>query len=500
MIVRLPFRLQIPLGLTLAVLLTALTMGAAFTLASVQRERMLFMESITRAQELLTNQVRSLILSDDVWALYKLLRETSAMLRSSREGKVRLAVLDADFHVLASSDPEALKVHARLLPWPQGETVRASSQEKWWASLPDGQSLRWTTPVRSDDEQVIGHLWLDVDPSVFAPQWATTGLLAGGVASVILLLLVPLGWHIGQRMAHPVVQIANCIEAIGSAEQDCRKACDRLPSSVTPEVQHIADAVRRLASEMNARRDAEQRAMSAQRLAALGRLTAAVAHEINNPLAGLMTNVQTLRLKQTDPAQRERALGLMERGLQQLRTVVAALLPHARGGDRMLTRDDVRDTITLAQAASALNDVDCQLQLPAAEIPPAAPASLWRQALLNLLLNALRAAGPAGWVRARLDVEQNRIVFQIANSGARLDRQRLHDAIAAETGPDPRGYGLWICHQLAIRHGGQFISAEEAAFPLPALDIPGNGMMVTHLIFWLPLSAAPNHEHETAFD
>lgn len=481
--IRLPFRLQVPLGLTLAVLLTATAMAIGFAVTTAQRERAVVDEMVQRAQALLMRQALPLIWGDDVWGLYELLRDTSAVLAGGQPNAVRMAVLDTQHRVVAASDPATLPLRRTLARPSPTEPAPA----RGWLMLPGMGSpapLQWLRPITTDDGQLVGHLWVEVNESYLGPAWTHMAMLALSMAALALVILLPVGWAVGRRMARPVVDIARCIDTLLKPTLAQPAPCAQLPVSPIPEIERIAAAVRRLAGEIQARMDAEQRALSAERLAALGRLTSAVAHEVNNPLSGLMTAVHVLHQPMLDDRQRRQALDLLERGLRQLQTVVAALLPHARGQDGALTRDDLHDVLVLAQAAAQQEHVDCQLSMDEDDWPLQTPATPWRQAMLNLLLNAIRAAGPGGWVRAHLDSSPQRLVLHVTNSGARLDPDRLHHVLHQESGADPRGYGLWICQQLATRHGGGFGCAQSLDLPLNPPPTPGPA--ATHLVFWLP--------------
>lgn len=93
--------------------------------------------------------------------------------------------------------------------------------------------------------------------------------------------------------------------------------------------------------------------------------------------------------------------------------------------------------------------------------------------MLNLTLNAVKAAGEGGWVSVLLMADEDAVRLSVKNSGERLAPETLARAIAAESGDDPHGFGLWVCHELAMQHGGHLeaIDASDAA---------------THLVFRIP--------------
>jgi signal transduction histidine kinase len=245
-----------------------------------------------------------------------------------------------------------------------------------------------------------------------------------------------------------------------------------LPRTADPELGRIAGAVDRLIGEMQVRQQAEQRALSSQRMAAVGRLTAAVAHEINNPLGGLLNAAQTMRLHGATEATRLQTLALIERGLQQIRSTVAALVPQARVEDRPLEVNDLADVVTLVLPVATRRSIDLRSH---AEVsgPLRVPSAVLRQVMLNLLTNAVKAAGDEGWVNARLEADGEVVRFVVSNGGERLDAPALESRLMAESGNDPRGFGLWVCRELAIQFDGGFGVVEAAND-------------ATTLQFWIP--------------
>ena len=480
---KLPYRLQVPLGLTLAVLITAALVALVSAQVGVHTAKTATLATVNRAVVLLVAQAKPLVAADDTWRIYALLRDTVALLPGVDAGHARLAVLDSQQRVLASSHPERFETGHQL------PLLAQENQEAGLASAVGGlpllarhSALTWVEPIRSDDGQVLGYLRVDIEGKAFEPVWLTvaTPALLGGALAVLILL--PAGWLTGRRMALPVAQVADCISRI--SRNDGPIVCAELPLSESPEIRRIGAAIRQLVAETDQRRLAEGRALSAERMAAVGRLTAAVAHEINNPLAGLLTATNTMRLHADNVAQRSRALDLIERGLQQIQATVAALLPQARASHRALTCQDLDDVVALAQGSARSTGVDLQASC-ACPVATGLPATPLRQVMLNMLLNAAKAAGNGGWVRARLNTNAGGLVFDVANSGVVLTADRMNELMTGESGLDPRGFGLWVCRQTAVQFGGEFQLLPNASSPEEDEPILP-GPPATHLRFCLP--------------
>ncbi|MDR3368917.1 ATP-binding protein [Rhodoferax sp.] len=476
MLPRLPYRIQIPLGLALAVTLSVLLVSVVAAQISARSARQEIVGTLHRVIDLLVAQGKPLLAQDDTWRAYTLLRNTATLLPQTEKGQSRAALLDAQGRFLAGSDPIRLRtgeqalgvlINGRLLP-----TVSAATQPKT-LSTPDG-AMTLIEPIRSDDDQVIGFVFAEVDAAVFAPNWAALSTPALIGAALAIIVLVPLGWLLGRRMAQPIAQTADCIAQIGHT--DAAQLQLRLPQVQDPELNRIAGAVRQLLHETAARQANAQRALSAERLAAIGRITAAVAHEINNPLAGLITATRTLRLHGDSPDARNRSLDLIERGLQQIRTMTTALLPQAKVEDRCLSPDDFTDVLTLAHATASQHFVSISSELDQ-RFELCVPSTVFRQVMLNLLLNAIKAAGQSGQVHASLHADASKVTFMLCNTGDHLSHAGLQQRLQAEDRNDPHGFGLWICQEFAVRYGGGFSAAEPADIPSPYASC---------LSFWLP--------------
>ena len=158
--------------------------------------------------------------------------------------------------------------------------------------------------------------------------------------------------------------------------------------------------------------------------------------------------------------------------LDFLSPTVAALVPQARIEDRPLEVNDLADVVTLVLPAAARRAVDLRSHSDISS-DLQVPSSVLRQVMLNLLVNAIKAAGEQGWVSASLEADARAVRFSVRNGGERLGADALERSIAAESGNDPRGFGLWVCREVATQFGGGFSVVESTDAS-------------THLLFWIP--------------
>jgi signal transduction histidine kinase len=210
----------------------------------------------------------------------------------------------------------------------------------------------------------------------------------------------------------------------------------------------------------------ENEVVKSERLAAIGQLTAGIAHEINNPLAGLITVVDTLKLQRDLEPRTLRNLELIDRGLMQIRDTVAALLVQTRVQARPLNQHDLEDVHTLIQTQVSKRHIrlEWSAAMPA-ELP--APASLVRQILINLLLNAVQAASEGGHVGlwlGRKEGQESCLSIVVRNDGKLLSDEQLAHLFEpfASTRAGGHGLGLWVTYQIVTQLEGR-ISARNVA-------------------------------------
>jgi signal transduction histidine kinase len=472
MLSRLPYRVQVPLGLSLAVVLAALLVTVVAAQIFARTARTDTLATVDRAAQLLSAQSLPHLAADDIWRVFALLRNTAALLPGASTGQARAAVLDTEGRIFASSQPQLLKTANALM----GQTINgitlpspADITQRLRIDRSDG-SMALLEPIRSEDGRVLGFTYIEVDAPVFAADWAALSQPALIGVALAAFILLPVGWWIGRRMTAPILSVASVIERLGREEPAALKK--QLPHTQDRELGRISAAVDQLISEMQVRQRAERRALSAERMAAVGRITAAVAHEINNPLAGLLTVTQTLSVHGGSEETRKRTLELLRRGLHQIQATVAVLLPQARVEDRPLVIDDFADVVTLAHPEVSHRDVKLTTAVEI-ESTIRVPSAALRQVMLNMLLNGVSAAGEPGAVHAELRADAQRVEFSVAHGGKTLTAEALHATVAAESGDDPRGFGLWVCREIATQYGG-------------ALAVDETHVHGTRLVFWIP--------------
>jgi len=202
-------------------------------------------------------------------------------------------------------------------------------------------------------------------------------------------------------------------------------------------------------------------------------LTASIAHEINNPLGGMLNAISTLKRHGSPDPVAQKTVSLLERGLSQIRETVAALLVEAKVKSRPLDASDLEDIRVLIAPAARKQGTQLSwtVALPSA-LP--LPSTLVRQVLINLLLNAIAAAGSAGQVAMCVVTNEERIIMVVENSGQPLLPEQLNRLFEPFTSfsENGNGLGLWICYQIVTQLGGNINAESNTGLTRFTVSIP----------------------------
>jgi two-component system NtrC family sensor kinase len=210
-----------------------------------------------------------------------------------------------------------------------------------------------------------------------------------------------------------------------------------------------------------------ERMVAVDRMASLGRLAAVVAHEINNPLAGIRTYARLLRRRfggSSDP-ETDRILQMVDSESGRCGDIVKNLLTFSRSGPARFTDEDLgpifdRCGLLLRHHAEILG-VSLAFEMPAGLPRLRCDAAQMQQMLLALVMNALEAT-PAGGrvaVAAGLDPDQKGLIVTVSDNGCGIadeHRGRIFEPFfTTKTAGKGVGLGLAVVYGIVNRHGGR---------------------------------------------
>jgi signal transduction histidine kinase len=222
------------------------------------------------------------------------------------------------------------------------------------------------------------------------------------------------------------------------------------------------DEVLIIVRDIAKRKRAEQQVIRSERLAALGLLSAALAHEINNPLQIIQSHLDLLLDFPLAPGEGERYLQIIRYQIERLNAITRRVLNFARPGEGArqqvsMTRL-VRRMLVLASKELLQRGVQISTNfrplLPVMAIPDQI-----EQVLLNLLINAIESVPVNGKIHIAIYPEDNQAIVSFTSNSPSISPEFLPRIFEPffTTKADGNGLGLWISHNLIEQHHGSIM-------------------------------------------
>lgn len=280
--------------------------------------------------------------------------------------------------------------------------------------------------------------------------------------------------------AAEITDLARAFEVMRVRLKD---AMDRINSFT----QELEDKVEQRTREL---KSAHQKLMQSDRLASLGQLAASVAHEINNPVAGVLNLAKLMeRLLRDDgvpPARLadfRRYLGQIVSETTRVGRIVGDLLAFSRRSsphhEQTSLNQVVESTLSLVSHKLKLANVTVELHLDPALPPVLCDRSQMQQVVLNLALNAAEAMQPHG--QGRLEIEtgcqDNEVFIRVADDGEGIPPDvlpRIFDPFFT-TKPEGKGVGLGLAVTYGIiqaHHGDIEVSSQRGKGTAFTIHLP----------------------------
>jgi signal transduction histidine kinase len=318
----------------------------------------------------------------------------------------------------------------------------ASSRDEYLALVPG-----LTTALR---QQIL--MWMDLED-------LPTGTLAlplvahdQVIGAMLLLRKVGDGPFVSEARA-TLEGLANLTATAILEERSAREA-----ATLSNQLAKLEEQQRALTERLSS---AEAAILQAARLAAVGQLAAAIAHEINNPLYAARN---CLYLLEDEPPERMRESGYLAIAREQL-TRIAGIIQRMRDFYRPARGDlapaDINDIVQDTLALAGLNTRNAEIKIifaPDHALPAVlCSADQLRQVFLNLVLNAIEAMPNGGTLTVRTVAGPTVALIEIEDTGTGIPddiRAHLFEPFFTNK-PHGTGLGLSISAHIATQHGGQ---------------------------------------------
>jgi signal transduction histidine kinase len=262
-------------------------------------------------------------------------------------------------------------------------------------------------------------------------------------------------------MIRPILALHQVMQRAGHGDLAVRATSRR-----HDEIGELGKAFNGMMDELEESREREKVRQSqlahTEKMAAVGTLAAGVAHEVNNPVAGVLTCIENMRAEPENREMREQYLGLIHDGVKRIERTVANLLDFSRPRSMHLgptsLNQSLRQVLTLVRFQLRKSHVETGLELDPRDPHIKGDRFQIEQLLLNLVLNALQAMPDGGTLTLRTRGAGTWEVVEVGDTGVGIPeaiRDRIFDPFftTREIG-EGTGLGLAVSYSIAAAHGG----------------------------------------------
>ncbi len=296
----------------------------------------------------------------------------------------------------------------------------------------------------------------------------------------VFLLGIILSASLASRFTRPMRRLDAGIRQLAEGDLDVE-----VEARGRDEIARLGRAFNEMTGRLRAGKERERQLHRREKLSALGRLAAGVAHDVRNPLHSINLTLQhlveTCRPREDERGREfDRSLGIIREEIRRLSKLVENFLRFA-GSDRqekapLRIPDLLRETAQLVEKEAIRRGVDIRVEL-AEDIPELlADGESVRSSVLNLVLNSFESMPDGGQLTLSARREGGDVLVEVADTGSGIsleEQERVFD-FAYTTREHGHGLGLPMVHQVVVEdHGGRvLLKSEPGAGTLVQLAFP----------------------------
>jgi C4-dicarboxylate-specific signal transduction histidine kinase len=424
------------------------------------------------------------------------LEELSQRLAASGEGNERVFLLDGEGRLLLSGDLERERrreAYAASLPGAPGarETGQADYEEEgrtWMAAYSPVPELGWVAVVARPREAALAPL-----RALARDTFGVLGLALGGVLVLALVL--------ARAMAHPIARLAGGARELARGNLGHRISLPRrdelgdLARTFNDMGQALEVAHRellgfneQLQNQVEERTRELQKTQAqlsrSQRLAAMGDLAAGMAHEMNNPLAAILGNIQLLLMDLPEEDPSRRMLSAVHQQAQRIANIVRELqllVERQHFGRTPLDLHKILQRVLDSRGAdltAAGVRVTCDFHPEEVRVlgDQQALSDVFGR-LLGNALNALKDRPERGLTLATQRVDEQMVRVEMRDTGRGIPREHLerifNPFFTTKQQWSGKGLSLAVCHRVIEDHGGTItLQSDEGVGTTVTLVLP----------------------------
>ncbi len=386
----------------------------------------------------LSSSIQPFVIREDIWEVFDSLDRAQALYAGLKP--LRTVVINDAGKVIAALNPREFPAGVAV---PPGLLQRFARNKPIFIDHKAGRGFALRHILVQN--KMVGSIYAELDIADLLAERSTTRQTLFITNALLTILLTTVGYFAVRHTLHPLKTLSSHLNS--GIDGQMARVPDYKLGSPKSEFGQLFRRYNAMVDAINERERLSQMLAEEERLASIGLLTSGIAHDINNPLAGMFNTLDALKRYGERPSVRVQSVQLLERGLQGIRDIVrAALLTYRPSEDQQITAehfDDLRLLVRPQLQKRALrlnwrNDISGTLGLPAHEL---------RHAVLNLLVNACGAAKDSGEVSFQAQRIGDSLSITVADDGEGLPvefKRYLEHGSAAAPLEMGRGLGLWM--------------------------------------------------------
>lgn len=340
-------------------------------------------------------------------------------------------------------------------------------------------------PIRDPAGKIIGALYVGL---LEKPFLQTRNLIVAffliTVAVTTLVSLFLLGFATKQilKPLGPIIRMAHQVIGGDISARITEKAIGEM-GELCEVINQMADAVWQREEQLKL--STRQQIGQSEKLASIGRLAAGIAHEINNPLTGVLTFAHLLRQNENFSEQDHQDLDVIIQETTRVREIVRGLLDFARESPSsrvsLNLNETIEQTLKLVRSQKEFREVTIHQQLDGNLPLVNADKNQLQQVLLNLCLNACEAMTDGGELTISTSPrEDGNVVIQVRDTGHGIAKENLEKIFDPFFTTKPvgkgTGLGLSVSYGIVQSHGGDIeVESEIGQGTTFTLSLPVNG-------------------------
>ena len=292
----------------------------------------------------------------------------------------------------------------------------------------------------------------------------------------VFLVGTALSAGVAARFTRPIRRLDSGLRRLSEGDLDAR-----VEVRGHDEVARLGGAFNEMTRKLRDHRERSRELTRREKLSAIGRLAAGVAHDVRNPLHSIGLTLQHLQeAGRPEGGERavefDRSVEIIRGEIRRLDQLVGNFLRFTASEAQARQHVDLGglldETVRLIKKEAEWRNVDVQLEVDEAVPPVAADGEALRSSILNLVLNSFEAMPDGGQLALRLRAENDEVCLEVADDGVGIDpaeQERVFE-FAFTTREGGNGLGLAMVHQCVVEDHGGRVTLESK---------PGEGTRVT---------------------